>query len=81
MERLSETQKRRSNSDDDFDVKKSTSSWSDTIAWHKGEDRERFCIKSRGVEARKRAVRYGKAKTRSLTKPHENACKIISGAN
>ena len=41
-------------------MKKSRSSETDTIAQHNWEDRERFCIKSRGVEAQKRAVRYGK---------------------
>ena len=68
MERLSETQKRRSNSDNDFELtspkqKKSRSSGTDTIAYLREKTEKDFKLKSRGAEAQKRAVRYGKAKT------------------
>ena len=38
-------------------------------------------MKSRAFEAQKRAVRYGKAKAKSFTKPHRNAYTVISAAN
>ena len=38
-------------------------------------------MKSRAFEAQKRAVRYGKAKVRSFSKPHRNSYTVISAAN
>ena len=68
MERLSETQKRRSNSDNDFELtspkqKKFRSSGTDTIAYLREKTEKDFKLKRRGAEAQKRAVRYGKVKT------------------
>ena len=86
IESLWKTQKRRSKSDDDFDVtslkeKKSSSLGTDTIAYLEDKREKIFRIKNRGVEAQIRAVTYGKAKARSFKKPRGNAYAIIWAAN
>ena len=82
IEFLWKTQKRRSKSDDDFDVtslkeKRSSSLGTDTITFLENKREKIFRIKNRGVEAQKRAVIYGKAKARIFKKPRGNAYTII----
>ena len=67
----------KKNSDDNFDVtwpkqKKSRNSGTDTIAYLREKTEKDFELRAEELKAQKRAVRYGKAKTRNFSKPHGN---------
>ena len=51
------------------------------MAYLREKTEKGFELRSRGVETQNRAVRYGKPKARSFTKPRGNAYTIISAAN